>query len=191
MATRSYVGILNPDKSIRYIYVHYDGSPSWRLPILRESYNTPETVNALLDLGDASTLVNTLEDSKFYHRDRGEDFKEVKATKASFYLDLPKDEIFYLFIVDNWYIRDNKKKHLWYGKDDKVIDITEPIFKKLNLSFMIKLKQGDTVIAEVLGENVSGEVIEITNNGCYIEDTDLIHFAHRDNITHVNDKKIN
>ena len=54
---------------------------------------------------------------------------------------------------------------------------------------MIQLKINDTVTAIILGEAVTGEVLEIANNGCFI-DVDGYNFAHRDNITHINNKEI-
>ena len=120
MATRSYVGIINPKiegeeyQTIRYIYVHNDGSPATRLPILIENYDTPEKVNALLDLGDLSALYPKMDKPKghsfktpvdgytiAYGRDRGE--TGIKAKKAYWNdydrqpIDMDRDEYIYLF----------------------------------------------------------------------------------------------
>ena len=61
MATRSYVGIINPDNTIKYVYVHYDGNPTTRLPLLNEHFNTVEKINLLLNLGDISVLEPSIE----------------------------------------------------------------------------------------------------------------------------------
>lgn len=51
MATRSFIGILNEDNTVNYIYCHWDGYPSYMLPMLSDNYNTEEKVRELLDLG--------------------------------------------------------------------------------------------------------------------------------------------
>lgn len=56
MSTRSRVGVLNADWSIRSIYVHYDGYPSHHYPILRDHYSTTAKIKALLLLGDLKAL---------------------------------------------------------------------------------------------------------------------------------------
>ena len=56
MATRSYIGKLNPDNTVSYIYCHYDGYPEHNGVILQEHYSTPFKVDQLLALGDLSVL---------------------------------------------------------------------------------------------------------------------------------------
>ena len=73
MATRSRIGIKEPNGTITSIYVHWDGYPSHHGPLLLNHYTTEESVRGLLALGDMSGLSKTVETSKFYARDRGEE----------------------------------------------------------------------------------------------------------------------
>jgi len=51
MATRSNIGIVNLDKSITGIYVHYDGYPEYVGKMLLNHYTTSDIVNGLMNLG--------------------------------------------------------------------------------------------------------------------------------------------
>lgn len=84
MSTRSLIGKLNDDGKVRCIYCHHDGYPEGVGDVLIKCYNTPESIEALLDLGDLSSLCETLESCVAYGRDRGE-----KGTEASTF---PKNE---------------------------------------------------------------------------------------------------
>jgi len=67
MSTRSRIGIVNKDGTVRSIYCHFDGYPEGVGETLRKHYNTPEKINELLDLGDISTL------GEFYEKDLAEE----------------------------------------------------------------------------------------------------------------------
>lgn len=67
------------------IYCHWDGYPSHNGKLLLENYNTPEKVDALINMGSISILDKSMEAPEghtfdtpvdgytiFYHRDRGE-----------------------------------------------------------------------------------------------------------------------
>ena len=57
MGTTAWIGIQNEDKSIRFIYCHYDGYVTGGVgEKLLKYYQNPETINKLLDLGDLSAL---------------------------------------------------------------------------------------------------------------------------------------
>lgn len=56
MATRSAIGYLRPDGSIRAAYCHWDGHPEHQLPILNEHYNSLRKVQALIRPGSMSIL---------------------------------------------------------------------------------------------------------------------------------------
>lgn len=66
MATRSNVGILNKDGTVRAVYIHFDGYPSGVGAELLKDFNTPELINARLDKGDGSTLYDG------FYKGRGE-----------------------------------------------------------------------------------------------------------------------
>lgn len=72
MSTRARIGIVRPNGSVLSIYTHSDGYVSHHGPILLENYRTPQAVLALIKMGDASQLNETLDDCIFYRRDRGE-----------------------------------------------------------------------------------------------------------------------
>lgn len=55
MGTRSRIA-LQTKKTLRSIYVHWDGHPSHHAPILLGHYNTPDSVATLIGLGDMSAL---------------------------------------------------------------------------------------------------------------------------------------
>lgn len=100
MATRSFIGILNQDSTVNYIYCHFDGYPSYMLPMLTHNYNTEEEVRELLGLGDISVLKPLVsppegEEHSFhnphpfttiaYHRDRGDYLLEKSTISESLY----------------------------------------------------------------------------------------------------------
>ena len=64
MATRSNIGAKQADGTIKAIYCHWDGYPAHVGATLSEHYNTAEKVEALLNLGDISTLEQTIEDTQ-------------------------------------------------------------------------------------------------------------------------------
>lgn len=90
MSTRSNIAIKKEDGSVVSIYCHWDGYESHHMPILKEHYNTVEKVEALIALGNLSSLDNSIECPEnhsidndiegycvFYDRDKGEDKQEA------------------------------------------------------------------------------------------------------------------
>lgn len=116
MATRSYIGVRNPDASVDYIYCHFDGYPEGVGQILLNHYTDMDKVNALLKLGDLSVLGKEIGEKQdfndyknlnrdwclAYGRDRGEkntsaktgDYKELISDKSVDYV--------YVFDGDYW-----------------------------------------------------------------------------------------
>ena len=75
MATRSMLVFADVQNGeILNTYCHFDGYPGHMMKVL-PSYDTEEKVRELLNMGDASSIVDTLEASIFYSRDRGEDLQ--------------------------------------------------------------------------------------------------------------------
>lgn len=72
MATRSMIGKVSSNGSIRLTYCHWDGNPGHQLSRLAQ-YDTESKVDALLDLGEMSSLESTLETCVAYERDRHEE----------------------------------------------------------------------------------------------------------------------
>ena len=61
MATRSRIAIEKQDGTVESIYCHWDGYPENNGLILVENYTDPEKVQALIDLGDISSLAPNVE----------------------------------------------------------------------------------------------------------------------------------
>lgn len=76
MSTRCVIGKLNADKSVTSIYCHHDGYPSWAGKQLLDHYNTEETINPLLALGDTSAVYEDLMKCQPYARERGNDLRQ-------------------------------------------------------------------------------------------------------------------
>jgi hypothetical protein len=83
MGTRSTIAIQNEDGTVTGIYCHWDGYLSHNGRILEENYTTEESVRELIDLGDLSSLGETIgtkhdfnaaprNECNAYGRDRGE-----------------------------------------------------------------------------------------------------------------------
>ena len=73
MATRSRIAIENQDGTVTSIYCHWDGYTSGVGKMLEKWYTTQAKVEALIELGNLSSLDETLETTVAYARDRGED----------------------------------------------------------------------------------------------------------------------
>ena len=97
MATRSRIGIENPDGTVSSVYCHWDGYPSNNGRILCEHYTDREKVQKLIELGSLSLLDERVapeanEPHTFdkpingvtvaYHRDRGEDYDEPRLDES-------------------------------------------------------------------------------------------------------------
>ena len=111
MATRSIIAKLD-DKGIQAIYCHNDGYLSNNGKILDQHYQNEVKVDNLIAQGDASSLKDTIEDTIFYHRDRGEDNKEAvnlnNETKLLEHAFESCDaEVVYMFAYGSWYVYDN------------------------------------------------------------------------------------
>lgn len=61
MSTHSYIGYVMEDGTVKYIYCHSDGDPSWVGRILENFYTQKESVKDLINLGDISRLGTTPE----------------------------------------------------------------------------------------------------------------------------------
>jgi len=72
MSTRSRIAIENQNRSVTSIYCHFDGYISSVGKKLFEHYDQ-EKLEKLLELGDISTLGESIEDTVAYCRDRGGD----------------------------------------------------------------------------------------------------------------------
>ena len=95
MATRSRIGIQNPDGSVSSIYCHWDGYPDGVGATLIDHYSNRQKLNMLINLGDISILgenVATMDEHSFnnpkegitvaYHRDRGEKLRPARVDSS-------------------------------------------------------------------------------------------------------------
>ena len=111
MATRSIIAKLD-DKGVQAIYCHNDGYLSNNGKILDQHYQNEVKVDNLIAQGDASSLKDTIEDTIFYMRDRGEENKEAtnlhNETKLlEFAFESCDAEVVYMFAYGSWYVYDN------------------------------------------------------------------------------------
>ena len=114
MATRSVIAKLD-DRGIQAIYCHNDGYLSNNGKILDQHYQDEVKVDNLIAQGDASSLRDTIEDTTFYMRDRGEENKEAtnlnNETKLlEFAFESCDAEVVYMFAYGAWYVYDNSDK---------------------------------------------------------------------------------
>ena len=114
MATRSVIAKLD-DRGIQAIYCHNDGYLSNNGKILDQHYANEVKVDNLIAQGDIISLKDTIEDTIFYHRDRGEDNKEAvnlnNETKLLEHAFESCDaEVVYMFAYGSWYVYDNSNK---------------------------------------------------------------------------------
>jgi len=124
MGTRSSISLKLESGKIKTVYCHWDGYLSNNGVLLYENYTTYEKVDALLELGDISSLRKTIKcpaghshDSPaddctvFYGRDRGE--KDVEFDIVDNFESVDKQEYNYLFKDGIWYVEYTK-----YENDD-------------------------------------------------------------------------
>ena len=123
MSTRSFIAQEVNSEMVEGIYCHWDGGLSWVGEILNEHYQDPKKVNALMKLGNISSLQQNLIPKTKHHsfdhpekdvtvaygRDRREKdqmsvffSRNFSIQKACPYFDV---EWFYLFKNNQWYVR--------------------------------------------------------------------------------------
>ena len=125
MATRSTIAIKTED-GIKAIYCHWDGYVDHNGRILKDNYVDAEQINALIDLGDLSSLSTQIGEKHdfddrsthkdewctYYGRDRGEDCPAtVYPTIAEWVEGYAESwcEYFYLFDGQDWIVSNGKK----------------------------------------------------------------------------------
>jgi hypothetical protein len=84
MSTRSYITIKLDNGKYKGIYCHSDGYPDGVGQCLFNNYQEQEKVEELIALGDISYIGENIGSVCAYHRDRGENFKQVKPRIESF-----------------------------------------------------------------------------------------------------------
>jgi len=111
MATRSRIGKKLEDGTIKSIYCHWDGYPEHNGEILKEHYKTEAKIDALLELGNLSSLnrdIGMQHDFSdplpdwcvAYGRDRGE--TNTKARISTTLSDMLQEEYNYVWDNGTW-----------------------------------------------------------------------------------------
>ena len=131
MATRSNIGVVNPDGSVTGIYCHWDGYPENVGKLLLKHYNTTGIVYELMDLGHLSSLNKNLycDDNNHsfdnpvegvcvaYGRDRGETGVEsrVFSNIGEFekFAEVNYADYQYLFNEGKWVYRESHWHKRW------------------------------------------------------------------------------
>lgn len=111
MSTRSRIGIENQDGTTTSIYCHFDGYISGVGKLLKEYYTTQAKVEALIELGDISSLGMTPSSTTAYHRDRNEEFSQQTNKSVPDLFNCvyqSSEEFIYCFTKDNiWLVSDS------------------------------------------------------------------------------------
>ena len=112
MATRSVIAKLD-ETGVEAIYCHNDGYLSNNGILLDQHYADEDNVDELLAEGDISSLRDTIADTTFYMRDRGESNKEATTLKdesalLEFAFESCDAEVVYMYAYGAWYVYDNK-----------------------------------------------------------------------------------
>jgi len=129
MSTRSRIGLMLEDGTIKHSYCHFDGYPNGVGNTLVENYFEVEKVKELLSFGDMSFLApkvtpdgihnfNTPEQdvTVFYGRDRAETDVDSVTTSMDEYLSVKYSSCIdyqYVFTGGNWWVYDNNDKTEW------------------------------------------------------------------------------
>lgn len=110
MATRSFIGIQNPNGTVTGVYCHHDGYLDGVGKILQENYTTAEAVAALVDLGSLSSLGEDLDVTQAYHRDRGESLDvSTYGSLGQLRFGDGNYEYLYVFTPEGWIVAERHK----------------------------------------------------------------------------------
>ena len=105
MATRCYIGIVNPLLSVDFVYCHWDGYPDYTGRMLIDNYNDHDKAATLLRRGDISSLAATADDTQYIFDDDvvryPMSFKSITLFK-DYLKDTSHIEYAYLYDRDQW-----------------------------------------------------------------------------------------
>lgn len=105
MGTRSNIGATQEDGTIKVIYCHWDGYPEGVGAVLTEHYTEPAKVQALLNLGDISSLSGTEVENVESYAKRGETDTEARIyfTREEWLKDIEDSGVEFLYIFEDSY----------------------------------------------------------------------------------------
>lgn len=100
MATRCRIAKVQDDGTIKSIYCHWDGYPEGVGKTLLEHYTDPDIIDKLIEIGDISSLRDTIEETAKEHYDseacrKDEDIKEFMS-----HIEDAGEEYSYIFQKD-------------------------------------------------------------------------------------------
>jgi hypothetical protein len=145
VGTRSFIGVLNEDETVKAIYCHWDGYPEHNGRILQGHYRSITKIQQLLDLGDLSILGEEIgEQHDFekrgeeraenwcssYARDRGEEDVEARVYENIVAFMKGADDYdaqyAYLFKSGEWWVSRTYPSHLLENPEwQRVEDVLE------------------------------------------------------------------
>ena len=104
MSTKATIWKQNPDGTYNGVYVHWDGYIKNGVgQMLHENWKSPCRVDLLIEQGDISSLGETLENTVFYSRDRGEPWSEVRPVMNGTMEEIVQD-ICYVYAGQSWWV---------------------------------------------------------------------------------------
>ena len=119
MGTRSTIAIEFADGSVSQVYCHWDGYLENNGQILAEHYMDPFKVRSLIDLGDFSSLRETVEETRDgAYSERGEDCQARRYMNVDEYFEECQQEE-YDYILRNfegkatWFVRCYATDGVW------------------------------------------------------------------------------
>lgn len=103
MATRSRIAIRNSnDEGYTSVYVHWDGSPDTRMPLLKKHWMDENKIRKLVEGGDVSSIGVDFSDTRSYAKERGEELRILRSPSLD---ELRYDSGYigeeYLYIFEN------------------------------------------------------------------------------------------
>lgn len=149
MSTRSRIGIPIRGGKIKSIYCHSDGYPSYNGKVLMENYTDIAKIQAMLEMGDMSSLGAELGEKHdfgqrgdsdvctFYRRDRGEknvSAKVIAEKEFGEWVDQSDAEYIYLFKDGQWYVADNE-----WGNPELVFETVADVLAREQVNEAIEL----------------------------------------------------
>ena len=169
MSTRSIIMTKQEDKYVG-VYAHFDGYPSYRIPLLLKYHNSQEAADAIVALGSISSLkpyiapadgVKHSFDSPAehvtiaYNRDRGEDLDVATADTRD---ELVDQEWSYCFEDGQWWFRCSYRNaqwesaQEWFDKATEGTGLTIDDYTLLWTSIKEKAPQGFVAIQDAISK---------------------------------------
>lgn len=139
MATRSVIGIVTPNREVRYISCFLNGFPEWNGRVLHYQWTQRADVEALMELGCLSQLGSDLDDCEAYIRDWGQEPRDFNTTMTAdgiegFWMDAKdvRDIAWaYLFTDNGWLVAHLREKGKPFSDSDDGVTPFQPLGEML------------------------------------------------------------